>query len=283
MFELIGFLWQNGLERPMINLLIILANVFGGSFGVAIIALTFIVRGATTPLTLRQLRSSKALQQLQPRIQEIQKKYKDPKRRSEETMRLYKEAGVNPFGCLLPMVVQLPIWIALYRGLTVTVGGTPERLIDLGGLLYKWSYIQDAIPLTSKFLWLDLGQPDFILPFFVGLSTYFQTKTTQTRSTDPRTQSMNQMMLWMMPLMFGWFSLTVPSGLAMYWMTTNLIGIGTNYFVYRPAGLRGPLAATPAPAPAATPALSGEEGSEKPSRPANPRGRRNDGRNRSKR
>ncbi len=283
MFELVGFLWQNGLERPMINLLIILSNVFGGSFGVAIIALTFLVRGLTTPLTLRQLRSSRALQQLQPRLQEIQKKYKDPRRRSEETMRLYKEAGVNPFGCLLPMLIQLPIWIALYRSLTVTVGGTPERLFELGGLLYDWSYIQDAIPLASKFLWLDLGQPDFILPFLVGISTYFQTKTTQTRSTDPRTQSMNQMMLWMMPLMFGWFSLTVPSGLALYWMTTNLIGIGTNYFVYRPAGLRGPNAAGPAPAPAATAALSSDEGSEKPGRAANSRGRRNDGRNRSKR
>jgi len=283
LFELVGFLWQNGLERPMINLLIILSNVFGGSFGVAIIALTFLVRGLTTPLTLRQLRSSRALQQLQPRLQEIQKKYKDPRRRSEETMRLYKEAGVNPFGCLLPMLIQLPIWIALYRGLTVTVGGTPERLFELGGLLYDWSYIQDAIPLASKFLWLDLGQPDFILPFLVGISTYFQTKTTQTRSTDPRTQSMNQMMLWMMPLMFGWFSLTVPSGLALYWMTTNLIGIGTNYFVYRPAGLRGPNAAVPAPAPAATAALSSDEGSEKPGRAANSRGRRNDGRNRSKR
>jgi YidC/Oxa1 family membrane protein insertase len=127
LIELIGFLWQTLLEKPMINLLIILSEVFGGSFGLAILGLTVIIRGLTMPLTMKQLHSSKALQQLQPRMQELQKKYKDPKRRSEETMRLYKEAGVNPFGCLLPMIVQFPIWIALYRALTVTVGGTRRR------------------------------------------------------------------------------------------------------------------------------------------------------------
>jgi YidC/Oxa1 family membrane protein insertase len=276
--ELIGFLWQQGLERPMINLLIILSNAFGGSFGLAILGLTVIIRALTMPLTMKQLHSSKALQQLQPKLQELQKKYKDPRRRSEETMRLYREAGVNPFGCLVPMLIQFPIWIALYRGLTVTVGGTPELLIDLSGLLYPWTYIQDAIPLASHFLWMDLGQPDLVLPFLVGISTFLQTKMTQTRNTtDPRTQSMNQMMLWMMPLMFGWFSLTVPSGLALYWLTTNLIGIVTNYFVFGWGGLRQPRAAH---APAA--ALKGGDTVTAATQPS-PKGRRSNGRGRSKR
>ncbi len=281
MLDLIGFLWQNGLERPMINGLIALSTIFAGSFGLAIIALTIVMKGATWPLTLKQLRSTRAMQSIQPRLQEVQKKYKDPRRRSEETMKLYREAGINPFGCVVPMLVQFPIWIALYRSLVVTVGGTPERLVDLSQLIYGWRFLQDAIPLASHFLWMDLGKPDMVLPGIVGVSTWAQTKMTQTRSTDPRSQSMNSMMLWMMPLMFAWFSLTVPSGLALYWLMTNLIGIVMNYFVFGWGGLkisRGGFS----PATMLRAVLRGpetvESGAVQPSPAAAPRGRKSNGR-----
>ena len=224
---------------PMTNILIVLASVFAGSFGIAIIVFTFIIRGVTFPLTLRQIRASRAMSVIQPRLQEIQKKYKDPRRRSEETMKLYKEAGVNPAGCLLPMLIQFPIWIALYQTIRVVLGSTPESFIDLSQRLYPWSYVRQAIPLENRFLWMNLAEPDttFLLAILVGATTWVQQKMTTPRNiTDERQQSMSNTMLWMMPLMFAWFTLTVPSGLAVYWAATNLVGIALQYFYMRPAG-----------------------------------------------
>jgi YidC/Oxa1 family membrane protein insertase len=224
---------------PMTNILIVLASVFAGSFGIAIIVFTFIIRGVTFPLTLRQIRASRAMSVIQPRLQEIQKKYKDPRRRSEETMKLYKEAGVNPAGCLLPMLIQFPIWIALYQTIRLVLGSTPESFIDLSQRLYPWSYVRQAIPLENRFLWMNLAEPDttFLLAILVGATTWVQQKMTTPRNiTDERQQSMSNTMLWMMPLMFAWFTLTVPSGLAVYWAATNLVGIALQYFYMRPAG-----------------------------------------------
>ena len=259
---LVVLLFQAGLNpwdalfiNPITNALIILNNLAFGNFGVAIILFTIIMRLVTMPLTLRQLRSSRAMTGLQPRMQELQKKYKDPRRRQEETMKLYREAGVNPLGCLLPMLVQFPIWIALYRALIFTVGGTPESLSNLSQRLYPWSFIESAVPLENYFLWMNLGQPDlsYMLALIVFLSTYVQQRMMTAPSTDPRQQSMNQMMSWMMPLMFAWFTLQVPSGLALYWGVSNITGVFLNFFVYKPGEINWrrillPMAAdTPAP------------------------------------
>src|SRR6185295_6989739 len=102
----IGFLWQTLLETPLINFLIVLARTSYGSYGIAILLFTVLTRLITFPLTLRTLKATKALQEIQPELQEIQKRYSDPKRRSEEKMKLYKEKGVNPLGCLGPTLIQ---------------------------------------------------------------------------------------------------------------------------------------------------------------------------------
>ena len=255
------------LVDPMTNILIVLARVFAGSFGIAIIVFTLAMRGLTFPLTLRQIRASRAMSVIQPRLQEIQKKYKDPRRRSEETMKLYKEAGVNPAGCILPMLIQFPIWIALYRTIRLVLGSTPESFIDLSQRLYPWAYVREAVPLQNHFLWLNLAQPDttFLLAIIVGASTWVQQKMTTPRNVgDERQQSMSNTMLWMMPLMFAWFTLTVPSGLAVYWGATNLVGIALQYFYMRPAGQTWREVFLPAPAPArrAAPAPQPQEESE---------------------
>jgi len=229
-------LWNLIFVNPITNALIVLNNLVLGNFGVAIIIFTLVMRLLTMPLTMRQIRSSRALSALQPKIQELQKKYKDPKRRQEETMKFYREAGVNPLGCLLPMLVQFPIWIALYRALRITVGGTPESFLDLSQRLYPWSYIEKALPLENHFIWMDLGQPDttWILALIVFASTYVQQRLATPPTTDPRTQSTNQMMLWMMPLMFAFFTLQVPSGLGVYWAMSNIVGVIMYSFVYGP-------------------------------------------------
>jgi YidC/Oxa1 family membrane protein insertase len=231
----VGF-WDIIFINPMINALIVLSRIFFDSFGLAIILFTILVRLATLPLTMRQLASSRKMTELGPRIQELQKKYKDPKRRQEETMKLYREAGVNPIGCLGPMIIQFPIWIALYRVISLTAAGTPERTVELSHRLYSFSFIQGAVPLPTKFLWLDLGRQDpfYILVALVFVTTWLQTKLSVnvTPGQTAQQQQTTKMLLWMMPVMFAWFTLTVPSGLAVYWVATNVIGIVMNWFAY---------------------------------------------------
>lgn len=254
--ELLGWIWTNGLVIPMTNLLVLLARLSFGSFGIAIILFTLVMRAITWPLTQQQLRSTRAMQQIQPKVQELQKKYKDPQRRSEETMKLYREAGINPLGCIFPMLIQMPIWFALFRVIRFTLGSTPESLFGLSQRLYPWDYLRTAVPLEKHFLWMDMSQPDstLIMAILVGASTWVQQRMTTPPSAnaDPQQQQMNNTMMFMMPLMFAFFTLQFPSGLALYWMATNVVGIVLQYF-YQGGDIewRRIFSITPGPAPAA--------------------------------
>lgn len=232
------FIWNDIMLNPIMNGLIIIANALGDNFGLAIIAFTVIVRAVTYPLTLRQLRATRAMQVMQPQMQAIQKKYKDPKRRQEEMMKLYREAGFNPLGCLWPMLVQIPIWIALYQVIRRTLGDTPEQLLSLSSRLYDWDYITQAIPLDRDFLFLDLGARSFEqnlpLALVVAVTAFVQQKlsTARTSGGDERAQSTSRMMLWLFPIMFGWFTFQVPAGLGLYWVATSVFTIVTSYYYY---------------------------------------------------
>lgn len=233
-FEVIGWLWTNGLVTPMTNLLVLFAVIAFGNFGIGIILFTLFMRGITWPLTRQQLNASRAMQATQPQIQAIQKKYKDPKRRSEETMKVYKEAGVNPIGCILPMLVQMPVWIALFQSIRFTLGTTPESMVSLSQRLYSVDILRTSVPLENQFLWMDMGQPDgtLIMAVLVGASTWVQQRMTTpaTSNADPQQAQMNNTMMFMMPLMFAFFTLQFPSGLALYWVATNVVGVVLQYF-----------------------------------------------------
>ena len=244
-------LWNLIILDPILNGLIALSSILFTNFGLAIIALTIIVRLILWPLTKRQLNSTKAMQEMQPKIQELQKKYaKNQQKLQQETMKLYKEAGMNPMGCIWPMLVQFPIWIALYQSIIKALATTPENLLDLSYHLYSWEVVSQAFPLSSQFLWLNLGgQGDLILAIIVGGTMWVQQKMTTAPSADPRQQSMNSMMQMMMPLMFGLFVLMFPSGLALFWAVSNVIGIVTQYFATGGWGylkFRSPAQAVPA-------------------------------------
>jgi len=235
----LNFVWNDLLINPMINLTLVLARLLFNNYGLAIIVFTLLMRFATLPLTLRQIRSQRKMTLLQPQLAEITKRHaKDPKKKSEETMKLYKEAGANPAGCLLPMLIQFPVWFALYDVIRTVLGSTPESLIDLSHRLYPWTFIQQAVPLGNHFLFWDMGKPDstYIMAVLVGGSMWVQQKLTMTQASvsaaNQTQQQTNQTMLWMMPLMFGWFTTTVPSGLAIYWLITNFIGVIMNYYVF---------------------------------------------------
>ena len=256
---------------PMINGLALLYYVFFEQFWLSIVIFTIFVRLATLPLTLKQTRQMRAMSALQPRMRQIQERYAgDRGRASQETMKLYREAGVNPLGCFGPMLIQLPIWIGLFQALRVTLPTDPDSLIGLAQRFYAWlPPVHETVPLDSDFLWLDLANPDpspFIMPILVAASTWAQQKMTTMPAMDDRQASTNRMMLWMMPLMLGFFTLSFPSGLALYWITSNVIGVGIQYFQ---TGW-GPLfnRSTPAPAqitPPGTPESGAPESGEKES------------------
>ena len=162
--EAISFLWTELIIRPMLNGLVVLYTMLFSQMGLAIISLTALIRLLTLPMTLKQLKQMRAMSSLQPKIKEIQDRYsRDKTRVSQETMRLYKEAGVSPFGCLGPMIIQMPVLIGLCRVLIQTVFSRPDDLVGLSEKLYTWipiAPIYEAAPLDSTFLWLDLAQSD---------------------------------------------------------------------------------------------------------------------------
>ena len=224
--------WELIILQPVINVLIVLTHYLFDNFGLAIIALTIIVRVITLPLTLKQLRATKAMQTLQPKIAELQQKYaKDRQRLAQEQMRLYKESGVSATGCLVPMLVQMPVWIALFQSILLSLAVAPESLLNLSRYLYSWPIVYSMLPLSSNFLGLNLAEGNFVLAILVGGTMWLQQKMVTPVTTDARQQAQSRMMLWMMPLMFGFFCLTFPSGLALYWLVSNIISIVIQYYV----------------------------------------------------
>jgi len=246
----IGQIWDLIILSPMINVLIMVSGYLVNNFGLAIIALTIIVRLVTLPLTTKQLRATKAMQELQPKMAELQQKYgKDRPKLAQEQMRLYKESGVSPAGCMLPMLVQLPIWIALFQSIIRVLAVTPEGFLNLARHLYSfWAQVFSLVPLNSNFLWLDLATPDriLLLPILVGGTMWLQQKMVMPRAADPRQKAQSTMMLWMMPLMFAFLTTQFPSGLALYWVISNIISIGIQYYMTGWGGLLSVAAGKPA-------------------------------------
>ncbi len=220
--------------NPLMNALVLLNIAVGGNFGLSIILFTILLRIVTIPFTIRQLESTKAMQAAQPEMQEIQKKYKDPKRRQEEMVKLYREHNINPLGCFMPMLIQMAVFIALYRALAHLVGGSPESLVGLSQRLYSIGILQGQIPLNQEFLWMNMGEADttFILPLIVGASTYLQQRMTITPNASPQQQQQQQMMSWLLPMMLVFFTLNLPAGVGVYWVVSNVFSLFASYYVY---------------------------------------------------
>jgi YidC/Oxa1 family membrane protein insertase len=231
--------WDLIVQQPIINILIVIAHFLGGSFGLAIIALTIIVNLILYPLTRNQIKSSKVMQDLQPKLAELQKKYgKDKQKLAQEQMKLYKESGFKPTGCALTMIIQMPIWIAVYQSIMLALAVAPEGLLNLSRYLYPWGIVYDSIPLSVSFLGMSLNSPNPILALLVGVTMWIQQKMSTTPSPDPRQSQQSTMMLWMMPLLFTFFALNFPAGLALYWVTSSIFRIVLQYRVTGWGGLR---------------------------------------------
>jgi YidC/Oxa1 family membrane protein insertase len=242
--EVFGVLWLEVIMRPMINSLALLYQLLFSNFGLSIIVFTIFIRLLMIPLTVRQTQQMKKMQGIQPKMKAIQDKYKGKsgearRQMSSETMALYKEAGVSPVGCLGPMIIQMPIWIGFYRAILRTMPSTPEGMANLSGLFYSWNPAIASVPFDGNFLGISLVDLvsdaimpwNYALPILVGASMFVQQKVTTNPTTDPRQRQTNQMMLWMMPIMFGAFTWQFPSGLAVYILFSNIVGVVIQYYV----------------------------------------------------
>ena len=225
-------LW-NLLLKIMVNSLLFLYNVLGHNFALSIAVFTILVRLLTLPFTLPAQRTAKVQQEIQPELEKIRKKYaKDKEKQTQETMKLYKEKGINPMMGCLPMLLQLPIMFAFYQSIVKALANTPLQMVSLGQ--FASASLSQLVPLGSHFLWLDLGYPDplYILPILVVATTWLQQKmATPSSSTDSQAASMSQSMQITMPLMFGFITMSLASGLAVYFVISNLVGIATQYFI----------------------------------------------------
>jgi YidC/Oxa1 family membrane protein insertase len=251
--------WDAIIINPFTNVLLLIYEWLGHNFAIAIIVFTVLVRLITYPLTVQQQKSAKAMQDMQPQLQALQKKYaKDKETLNKETMKLYQEAGINPLGGCLPMLLQFPIFIGLYQVIMLVMAINPLQLFSLSKHLYSFlPQLVSLLPLNNRFLWLDLGHPDpfYLLPVVVVITTWWQQKVMTPPSADPQSQAMNRQMALMMPLMFGYFVMISPSGLGLYWLISNLIGVAQYWMVGR--------SQTPAKAPALPPATAKKKSMEK--------------------
>lgn len=227
----------------MINILLFIYNSIGHNFGIAIILFTLLIRLVTHPLTVQQLKGAQSMQDLQKdkRWLDMQAKYKgDKEKLSQEQMKLYKEMGVNPFASCLPTLIQFPIIIGLYQAVIQALATTPIELLNLTRHIYPGLLqVSSIIPLNNRFLWMDLGKPDLInvswLPFgipilavIVVITTYIQSKLITPPPANPKDQgaAISGMMNLYMPFLMGYLALTLASGLSLYFVASNVIGIG---------------------------------------------------------
>jgi len=224
-------LWDLLILQPMLNGLLMLYQLLFNNLTLAITALTVLMRAITFPLTYQQQKSSKKLMELQQSDawKKIQEKYaKERDKLSQEQMKLYQEAGVNPLASCLPLLIQFPVLIGLYQAITQAMAASPNQLLDLSRHLYKFlPNVAGIIPLNNQFLWLNLGLPDpyYILPLVVVATTWLQSKIMTPVSADPKAAQTSQTMALTTTVMVGYFSLQFPSGLSIYWIVGNIIGI----------------------------------------------------------
>ena len=192
-----------------------------GNYGIAIIIVTILMRIIVFPLTLKQEKSMKKMRELQPELEKIKEKYKDsPQEYQQKTAELYRENGVNPLGGCLPLLIQMPIFVALY-----------------------WAFSGNAIPADAKFLWFTLKQPDRLfmmgnfafnlLPILNVGVTYIQQKIMASATSGQESNQQMQTMLYMMPIMMLFIFYNMPSGVTLYYLVSGALSLVQQYFILK--------------------------------------------------
>ncbi len=213
--------------QPILNLLVFLYNIVPAhDIGLAIIIMTVIIKLVLLPLSKQSIKSQKTLQELQPKIDEIKKKYADNKEeQGRAMMQLYKQEKVNPFSSCLPLLIQLPFLWAVFMVFRAGLSGKSLNLV--------YSFIhQPELINTVSLGFIDLAKPNAILAVLAGLAQFWQAKMMVTKRPEIKTDGakdenmmaiMNKQMLYMMPALTVFIGLSFPGGLALYWLVTTLL------------------------------------------------------------
>lgn len=231
-------MWETIVIQPFVNVLLLI-NSLVHNFGVSIILFTILIRLLTHPLTVQQFKATKAMQDLQedPRYKKIQEKYKnDRDKLAQEQMKLYQEKGIKPLGSCLPTIIQLPIILGLYQSVTRAMAASPLELFKLENIIYpRLINAAELLPLENHFLWMDLGQPERVTIFGLSIpllaivvvaTTFLQSKLIQPPSSqNDQAAMMTKSMSIYMPILMGFMAYSLASGLALYFLTSNVFGI----------------------------------------------------------
>lgn len=214
-------IWDKYFVFPLSYTLDWFADLFWNEYGISILIVTIIIRILILPLAIKQYRSSKQMQAIQPEIRKIQQKYKDDKQKQqEETMKLFQKHGVNPLAGCFPVLVQMPVLIALYHAI-----------------------MRNSEISSHSFLWLQLGERDLIvLPLLAAATTYIQQKMMMQFNPAPTTgPNPMQALLVVFPVLIFVMAMSFPSALPLYWIFSNLFTIGQTYFLYGGSQKKGGL------------------------------------------
>lgn len=227
-----NLIWQEVFLRPIFNLLIFFYNIVPGQdLGIAIILLTVVIKLILLPSSIKVAKSQHALLALQKEVKEIKKKYKgDIQKQNEETMKLYRKRGINPFSSCLPLLFQLPFFIALFVVLKNYLG--PNNL----NLYY--SFIIPPAEFKTTFLGLiNLAQPDkYILPILTGLSQLLYShilSTAQRSEEETKTFSISQQMTWFFAIFIIFIARSLPAGLPLFWTASSLLSVLSHLLIER--------------------------------------------------
>ncbi|MDP4000985.1 MAG: YidC/Oxa1 family membrane protein insertase [bacterium] len=225
---MIGNIFNTILVYPLLNLLVFFYN-FIPDLGVVIILITVLVRLALLPSFHKSLKHQKAMQDLQPKMNEIKEKYKEDKeQQAKALMELYKIHSVNPLSSCLPMLIQLPILIALYFVFIQSLNGEALRGI--------YGFISAPQSLDPTFLgFLDLSKSNIIIAVIAGGLQFLQGKmmAPRTQGTDQMSKIFSYQTIYFFPLLTFFIGMRFPAGLPLYWVVTTLFGVGQQYFILR--------------------------------------------------
>ncbi|MEA3293182.1 MAG: YidC/Oxa1 family membrane protein insertase [Patescibacteria group bacterium] len=232
-------IFNNFLYKPLFNALVLLYEYLPGhSFGLSLIVLTLLIRVALYPLVVKSIKSQKILNELQPKLREIQQKYKGNKeKQSRAMMEFYKKEKINPLGGCLPTLIQFPILITLYYVFRNSLN--PEQMINL----YSWVPFPGTVS-SSFFGLVDLAKPSVLLAILAGVVQFIQMKMIFPKKSKQASQKggamdkfsnmMQKQMLYVFPFFAFIILLKIPSAIALYWIVTALFSAFQQYLIYKP-------------------------------------------------
>lgn len=230
-------IYNEAIYRPLLNLLVFFYNIIPGhDIGLVIILLTLLIRLALAPSFHKSLTSQKAMNELQPKINSLREKYKNDKEgQARAMMELYKEHKINPLSSCLPLVIQLPILIALYQVFSKALS---NHLVGL------YSFVSNPGTINPLFLgWLNLSKPSIVLGIIAGLAQFWQSKMMmpKTATQDSTTQIMSWQTTYMLPIVSVVIAIKLPAGLPLYWVVTTLFAVGQQYYILKRKTQQGPV------------------------------------------